>query len=64
MKMEDECQVDLSSEWELCPESEDLFLDLSGDLDCLLDQLGFTIDLLFLGSFFEGLSTVWLISPL
>ena len=32
---------DLSSEWQQCLESEDLFVDLSGDIYHLLDDLGF-----------------------
>ena len=56
-KMKRECPVDLSSEWKLCLESGDLFLDLS-DLDCLVDELGFATDLLFLGSFSEKSSKI------
>ena len=33
----------LSLEWELCL----VFLDLPGDLDHLVDELGFAVDLLF-----------------
>ena len=34
----------LSLEWELCLESGDVFLDLSGDLDHLVDELGFAME--------------------
>ena len=51
--MKHECLVNLSSEWELCLETEDLFRDLSGDLDRLVDVLGPATELLFLGGFSE-----------
>ena len=45
------CQLDLLSEWELYLESGNLFLDVSGDLDRRVDELGFATDLLFLHSY-------------
>ena len=54
--------MDLSSEWELCLEPGEVFLDLSGDLEHLVEVLGFATDLLLHGNFSERLSRVWLIS--
>ena len=42
----------LSLEWEVCLGSGELYLDLPGDLKCLVDGVGF-VDLLFLDSFSE-----------
>ena len=44
--MKCECLLDLSSEWEMCLEPGDWFLDLSGSL---VEVLGFARDLLLLG---------------
>ena len=48
----------LSWVWELCLKSGDLFLDLPGDLDHLEGELGFAVDLLFLGNFSDKSSRV------
>ena len=54
--MKRDCLVDLSSEWELCLESVDLYLP--GDLNLLVDRVGF-VDLVFLGNFSENPFRVW-----
>ena len=53
--MKRECLVDLLSEWELCLEPGEVFLDLSVDLECLVEVLGFAIDLFPSGNFSEKL---------
>ena len=57
-RMKCNCLEDLSSEWELCLESGDLYLDAHRELNLLVDGVGF-VDLLFLCNFSEKSSRVW-----
>ena len=56
--MKRECLVDRSSEWELCLDSGDPYLNLTGDLG-LEGGIDFVVDLLFLGNLSERSSRVW-----
>ena len=51
--------VYLSSEWKLCLDSGDPYLNLPRNLNLLVDEIDFVVDPSFLGNFSERSSRAW-----